>query len=899
MSQKPPIGGRIPMQQAPSRLARSALTALLVAAVWPAAAPASPLFVDVAQFGKGPGWNASATEARNEPNPLRPQQQQTYKFHLVSIVDRALNPAVCQFPIRKTPGGPWIATHASFKAADHSFATPGFPLIGRIIGAVPCDFTVDLSADGIVTGRQTATITKLGGAGLGYPMGGTVTVEATETLDLNTGRDDWHFEARLDGRYNANRGPYAPPVTGTLVSEASGQREIKVVAAVLDSDAAGAAAAAATGTGRSFRIESVGFRNSAGEALLRFNDTGVLSIAIDNHTGLDLSDLQCRVSIQEKDTGVTNAGALGGSFRVANEARLELPMEVKTDYAVPSADLHVAVTFTYHKIVLGETTLAVHGESFYRTPGVSAPDYSPPRMRAVARYFGLDGSAYGDPGKALAEAAARGDALASMWEAIFYSTGSGGYKFDQERAYRAGRSAAKQVEERARDGDPEALYLLFYACTLGVEGEDARQLGRPFLDRAAGSGFLPARFDAARELVYKGDYPAAAQELKAVYDAGVRKAATLIGIMHEKGFGTDRDPSGALAWYDRGAEFGDPEALLCQANLYAAGFADTPPDVAKAMELAGKAVAKGSSAAMIFIGNAYLSGRMGIAQDLPAAIRSFKSAAELGDRQAMLALGETYLTTQPGFPTDERSALYWIRKAAESGSPKAMLILAKYFNEGTLLEKDLLAGRYWYNQATIHGYAAADRRGVAAQQQTFVDFWRYADFSPSYVYVNEYGTAVGDSGDSMLNGLFSGLFGAMASYYGNQQQLIDGLEFISKAGGMRIYGGTVSSHFVSTLELKAGQTVTIRSYGVISTGMMSGLANADGLGPNWPEYRIVPYIPCSAVMARVADGPWQLAGKYSRFKVQKDGPLALALNAIDYRNYKGYFDLVVEVPEEE
>jgi len=37
----------------------------------------------------------------------------------------------------------------------------------------------------------------------------------------------------------------------------------------------------------------------------------------------------------------------------------------------------------------------------------------------------------------------------------------------------------------------------------------------------------------------------------------------------------------------------------------------------------------------------------------------------------------------------------------------------------------------------------------------------------------------------------------------------------------------------------------------------------------------------------------------SEIPVEKDGPLALALNAIDYRNCKGYFDPVIEVPDDE
>ncbi len=72
--------------------------------------------------------------------------------------------------------------------------------------------------------------------------------------------------------------------------------------------------------------------------------------------------------------------------------------------------------------------------------------------------------------------------------------------------------------------------------------------------------------------------------------------------------------------------------------------------------------------------------------------------------------------------------------------------------------------------------------------------------------------------------------------------------------------------------------------------------NADGLGNNWAEYRIVQGIPCSAVMGCIKDGSWKFIGQNAQFTADKDGPLSFALNAIDYRNYKGYFDIVVEVP---
>jgi hypothetical protein len=300
---------------------------------------------------------------------------------------------------------------------------------------------------------------------------------------------------------------------------------------------------------------------------------------------------------------------------------------------------------------------------------------------------------------------------------------------------------------------------------------------------------------------------------------------------------------------------------------------------------------------MIFNGELYFDGKQGVARSIPSAIKWFRAGADLGDRQAMLALGQTYLADGPGVVKDERSAMFWIKRAAELGSPRAMVVLARFLHEGTVGEKNIIAARYWYNQAVLNGFARPDATGLNAQAQTFMNFWKYADFSPSYIYVNEYGEKVADGDDGLLNGLVSGMFGAMAEYYGHQQELINGLEFICKKSGYRIYGGTVSSSLMSNLQLHQGQIINIKAYGIISTGMMSGPANADGLGPNWPEYRIIKDIPCSAVMGAVKDAKWQFIGQHAFYTAPKDGPFMLALNAIDYRNYKGYFDVVIQVPE--
>ena len=398
-------------------------------------------------------------------------------------------------------------------------------------------------------------------------------------------------------------------------------------------------------------------------------------------------------------------------------------------------------------------------------------------------------------------------------------------------------------------------------------------------------------------LIRKKNYTLAYTKFQKLSDEGLMKADNMIGIMYEQGFGVNKDDNTAIKWYEKGQAFGDPDAMLSLANIYAKGFEDTQPDITKAMSFANLAAKKNCTDAMVFLGRKYADGKQGVAKNMSTALKWLNQASELGDRKAMLALGAAYLSDEPGLIKNEDKAIYWIKSAAVLGSPNAMKFLSQCYRNGRFVDKNEITARYWYNQAVNAGYAEADATGVNAAAQSFSDFWNNADFSPSYVYVNEYNDEVGDSGDGLFNGILTGGFAAMRNYYGNHQQLIDGLEYICKKNGNKIYGGTVSSRFTSHLYLKQGQTVTIKAYGTVSTGMMSGLANADGLGNSWQEYAFIKGIPCSAVMAEIEDGNWQFIGQKNSFTATKDGALVFALNGMDYQNYKGYFDIVVQVPD--
>ncbi|MDQ6761289.1 MAG: sel1 repeat family protein [Bacteroidota bacterium] len=647
----------------------------------------------------------------------------------------------------------------------------------------------------------------------------------------------------------------------------------------------------------SIQIENPIFKNSKNESILKFSDHGQLSLSVKNNSDVDLTNVKGQVTTTEKENGIIDYDKLYGNFNLGKGSELNLPLNINTDFSVPQKDVHFTITFTYSGITLAEKTLDIPTESFYKTTNVAVPEYTSSRLKAVAGYYGFSNTPFADVSKQLDPLAASGDKMAAMWRAAFLSMGYGEYKIDEDEAYTIGKAAFPTVESKARNGDAEALYLMFYACQMGLEGDAGKTFGNDFLKKSAVAGFLPARYDYALVAAQQKDYSTALNELLQLYDNGVKKAASILSIMYEKGEGANEDANTAMGWCKKGTVFGDPEAMLSMANLYVKGFENAPPDPAKAMVLATEAANKGCVAAMVFIGEKYANGKEGIAVNIPVAIKWLKQGAEKGNRQAMVELGLLYTSDVAGMVKDENTGIFWIKKAAIAGSPTAMKVLFRAYSSGNGIEKNQVIARYWYNQLALIGNAQQDNTAMVATAQSFSDFWNYADFSPSYVLVDHYGDEVGDSGDGLFNGLVSGMFGAMRGYYGNQQQLIDGLEYICKRDGSKVYGGTVSSYFASNLYLKAGQTVGINAYGTVSTGMMSGMATADGLGNSWQEYAIVKGIPCSAVIAAVKGSDWKFIGQRASYTAPKEGPLGLAINAIDYRNYKGYFDVVVRVPD--
>lgn len=128
------------------------------------------------------------------------------------------------------------------------------------------------------------------------------------------------------------------------------------------------------------------------------------------------------------------------------------------------------------------------------------------------------------------------------------------------------------------------------------------------------------------------------------------------------------DPAQRVAYFQRGAQAGDPEAELQLAILYAKGE--------------------------------------GVTQDYGTAAKWFRAAAEQGLARAQYDLGVLYERGR-GVPTDPVQAASWYHKAAEGKYPLAEYNLAVAYTKGEGTRKDLTEAAVWYRRAAVQGVVQA------------------------------------------------------------------------------------------------------------------------------------------------------------------------------------------------
>lgn len=162
--------------------------------------------------------------------------------------------------------------------------------------------------------------------------------------------------------------------------------------------------------------------------------------------------------------------------------------------------------------------------------------------------------------------------------------------------------ALEELRPLAKDGDPEALYLLgtLYRDGKGVE-RDTEQATNYF-NSASRQGHIGS-VNALREMkneVYKKEF----DQLLPDAESGVARAQNRIGEMYEFAQGVPRDLQQAFNWYTKAATSDYLPAIHNLARSYNFGTG-TAVNFEKAESLFRQAAAQGYAESMFFLGTMY------------------------------------------------------------------------------------------------------------------------------------------------------------------------------------------------------------------------------------------------------------------------------------------------------
>jgi TPR repeat protein len=155
-----------------------------------------------------------------------------------------------------------------------------------------------------------------------------------------------------------------------------------------------------------------------------------------------------------------------------------------------------------------------------------------------------------------------------------------------------------------------------------------------------GSGVAWAGLNEGLDALRRGDYTAAAKELRPLAERGDAEAQYRIGLMFEFGRGYKEDKAQGIAWLTKAANQGHSAAQQELGVIYTTGDG-VPQDDAKAVAWFGKSAAQGNATAQFNLGVMTAKGA-GVKEDIPKALEWFGKAAAQGFAPALSKLGIAY-----------------------------------------------------------------------------------------------------------------------------------------------------------------------------------------------------------------------------------------------------------------
>ncbi|MBX3254082.1 MAG: sel1 repeat family protein [Chitinophagaceae bacterium] len=639
------------------------------------------------------------------------------------------------------------------------------------------------------------------------------------------------------------------------------------------------------------KLENLKYESGANKSsVLRYNDSGSISF------GFSQSTTNATQVSQRERMGILTAHSAEKVFldnrtnRKTNNLLIPLTAS-KISYPVSTGffdlnhiDLEVLIYEFYgtrrDTFLLASSKISIAAEGFFEKKVEKYPVPIPnERMKAVTFFYGA-GTGTAELNKSnIKRLANSGDIKAKVWSFLLKC----------DNALSDEKERVETLKNEARKGDPEAMFLLYSIYHYFDKYRKERDNSQFLLDIGADNGFPPAVFDKSRISFLSREYKDAFDYALSAYKLGLSQAAVLIGDLYENGIHVKKNIDSAIAWYNRGISKGDDRAMMAMALLYN-NAENIEPDVKKSVSFANQAATRKNSDAMVFLGKLFYLGNQGIKKNEKVAVDWFKKAADLKNPDGMFHLGLVYSEGGELIAKDEKSAFFWFRNAAIEKHGSAMNVLSKFYDEGIGVAKNEIASRFWFSQAQGSSKKAG---GNSGNNDDMANFLKHADFSPKYYRDVESGT-IYSTGPDLMGGMLQGLIGSYGESRAKVQREINGLELMYEKDGKKVYGGTVTNKFLSTLRLAKGDKIAVYCTGSMKLGWaLNGITPAGTNG--YDNYSIERRIPHGAFMIRIQNTSWMNAGRPKTFEMDSGGLLEIAVNDADYSNNVGYFDFKIEV----
>jgi TPR repeat protein len=196
--------------------------------------------------------------------------------------------------------------------------------------------------------------------------------------------------------------------------------------------------------------------------------------------------------------------------------------------------------------------------------------------------------------------------------------------------------------------------------------------------------------------------------------AGDRDAQTALGTLYETGDGVPLDPARAAALYRQAATAGHIGAQINLATMYLDG-AGVARDAAAAVEWFTRAADGGNALAQLSLGMISEAGDPPVKANPRLAADRYRQAAMQGLMPAQFRLARLYEEGR-GVARDLDQAAAWYRKAADQTDPAAQLRLGILLSPGNGTRTDIVAAHMWLNLSASRWKNEALRVEAAARR---------------------------------------------------------------------------------------------------------------------------------------------------------------------------------------